>query len=380
MISVIQNGTIFTGDETLKSHAVIIEDEIIKDIVHSNDIPSNINYKVDLAGGYLAPGFIDLQVNGGGGVMFNSAPTVDTLKQIMQGHRQFGTTGLMPTLITESYETMLLAVAAVEQALAENVPGILGIHLEGPFLSSAKKGAHDANKFCRIDEQGIDIVTSLKRGNTIITIAPELTSNKTIKALNDAGIIICAGHSNADFEQTTAAIQAGLHGFTHLYNAMTPLQSRSPGMVGAAISDDTTWFGIIADGYHMHPSAFKIAVTAKRKGGAILVTDAMATVGSTQNSFELDGESIKAENGKCVNAAGSLAGSDLNMNQAVINAMKFANISWQEAMRMASVYPAHALGVDSRLGYIKPGYQASLVSLDTDFKVTKTWIDGQDAN
>lgn len=370
------NGDIFTGDTLLKSHALIAENKRIVDIILASDIPANIDRSYNLNGNTMVPGFIDLQVNGGGGIMFNSEPSVSTIKQILKGHQRYGTTGIMPTLITTSFAEMEKAILAVSQAIAENIPGVLGIHLEGPFLNETKKGVHDATKFCAIDEQGLAIMTSLIGGKTIVTIAPELTDTQTIKTLNQAGLIICAGHTNANYEQTITAINAGLHGFTHLYNAMTPLESRAPGTVGAAISDERTWFGIIADGYHMHPSAFKIAVRAKQTGGAILVTDAMATVGARSDSFVLDGEVIKSINGKCVNAAGTLAGSDLNMNQAVKNAVEFANISWQEAVRMASLYPAKALGIDDTYGRLKKGFYANFAIIDSALDVKSTWING----
>jgi N-acetylglucosamine-6-phosphate deacetylase len=378
MLSVFYNGSIFTGEEVLTSHALIIDKDQVSEIIDVDDIPESITNRYDLKGNMLVPGFIDLQVNGGGGIMFNSEPNVETIKRMVQGHQRFGTTGMMPTLITTSFEEMEKAISAVEQAISENIPGVLGIHLEGPFLSEVKKGAHDASKFCTIDEKGFAIMTSARLGKTIVTIAPELTDDDTISSLNKKGIIICAGHTNANYQQTMQAIDAGLHGFTHLYNAMTPLESRMPGMVGAAISDERTWFGIIADGYHMHSSAFKIAVKAKQQGGAILVTDAMATVGSFSDTFILDNEEIKSINGKCVNSSGSLAGSDLNMNQAVKNAISFANISWQEAVRMASLYPAKALGLDHVYGKIKKGYKANFLILNDELDVRSTWINGID--
>lgn len=380
MTTVFHNGDIFTGDSLLTSHALISENGRIVEIVPAKEIPTNIDHWVDLQGNTMVPGFIDLQVNGGGGLMFNSDPSVNTIKQMLKGHQKYGTTGIMPTLITTSFEEMEKAIFAVDQAIAEKVPGILGIHLEGPFLNEAKKGVHDATKFCSINEHGFSIMTSLKGGKTIVTIAPELTNSQTIKKLHDAGLTICAGHTNASYEQIIDAIDAGLDGFTHLYNAMTPLQSRAPGVVGAAISDERTWFGIIADGHHMHPSAFKIAVKAKKTGGAILVSDAMATVGSNNNSFVLDGEIIKSVDGKCVNAAGALAGSDLNMNQAVKNAVSFANISWQEAVRMASLYPAKAIGIDDTHGRLEKGYHTNFVILDLALNVQSTWIDGVNVN
>lgn len=377
MIKSIINGHVFNGETLLKDHAVIIDGDKVLQVLPQEQLPANIEVDFDLKGNYLVPGFIDLQVNGGGGVMFNNELTVEGLRTIANAHRQYGTTGLLPTLITDSYDVMRQAITAVTQAIQEGVPGILGVHLEGPFLNPERKGAHAAEKFCVIDEQGFEIITSLKVGKTLITIAPELTTTPMIKRICDTGVVVSAGHTGADYDQTCEALEAGLTGFTHLYNAMTPLQSRAPGMVGAALNDEHSWFGIIADGFHMHPAAFRVAVAAKQQGGAILVTDAMSTVGATEKSFMLDGETIYAVDGRCTNAAGSLAGSDLDMNTAIKNAMKFARVDWTEAVRMATVYPAQAIGIADQFGYIKPGYQANFVSLDANQNVTGTWINGE---
>lgn len=376
MKTCIANAQIFDGETLHTNHALIIENDTIIELLPHAELPPNIHVELDLSGNFLVPGFIDLQVNGGAGVMFNNDPSVAGLKQIMQGHRSFGTTSMMPTLITDSYTVMRQAIAAVEQAITEGVPGILGIHLEGPFLNPARKGAHDDGKFCVIDEQGLAIISSLNKGKTIVTIAPELSSTNMISQIREKGIVVCAGHSAANYDEACKGLAAGVTGFTHLYNAMTPLLSREPGMVGAALNDENSWFGIIADGFHMHPAAFRVAVAAKQKGGAVLVTDAMATVGASDNSFVLDGQTIYAVDGRCTNAAGSLAGSDLDMNTAVKNAIKFGRLDWMEAVRMASLYPARAIGLDHQLGRIKPEYRANLVALDSNLNVLHTWIDG----
>ena len=370
------NANIFDGVELLENHALIFSGSEIDAIIPQQAFPEHIEVVVDLQDGFLTPGFIDLQVNGGGGKLFNNDPSLETIRTIGEAHREFGTTGFMPTLITDDFSVMREAVGAVNQAIDEGVPGVLGIHLEGPFLNEDKKGAHDASKFCVLDDEGFSIISSLKNGKTIVTLAPELTSTDMIRRISDAGIIICAGHSGADFDQANAGLAAGVNGFTHLYNAMTPLQSRSPGMVGAALNDENSWFGIIADGFHMHPAAFRVAVAAKQKGGAILVSDAMPTVGYPEKKFTLDGETIHAIDGRCMNAAGSLAGSDLDMISAVNNAAKFARIDWFEAVRMASVYPAAALGLDDRIGYLQPGYAASFLAFDQNKQITQSWIEG----
>ena len=372
----IVNGAIFDGTTLLEDHAVLIAGTRIDAVIARSRLPGDIAAVHDLNGGLLMPGFIDLQVNGGGGVLFNNDPTVDTIRAIGAAHRRYGTTGFLPTLITDRFDVMRAAIAAVGQAIREGVPGVLGIHLEGPFLNAERKGAHDAEKFCVLDQQGFDIVTSLDAGKTLITIAPELSTAAMIERLKAAGVIICAGHSAADYAQTRAALAAGVSGFTHLFNAMTPLQSREPGMVGAALADERSWFGIIADGHHVHPATFRVAVAAKQIGGAVLVTDAMPTVGSSDKTFVLNGETIRAIDGRCTNAAGSLAGSDLDMLTAVNNAAAFARIDWYEAVRMASLYPARALGLDHRLGRIEAGYTASFVALDRQHETIATWIDG----
>ena len=377
MNQAIINGQIFDGDVLLEDQAVLLNGSTIIDLIPQTQLPKNTQVIFDLRGGYLVPGFIDLQVNGGGGVLFNNAPTVESLKTIGAAHRQYGTTGFLPTLITDSFTVMRRAIAAVTQAIDEAVPGVLGIHLEGPFLNPQRKGVHDAAKFCIIDIEGFDIITSLTSGKTLITLAPELTTVDMIKAIHSAGVIVSVGHSVASYDQVRQALAAGASGFTHLYNAMSPLKSRDPGIVGAALEDDLSWFGIIADGHHVHPAALSVAVAAKRQGGALLVTDAMATVGADNKSFELDGEMLRAAEGRIANSQGTLAGSDLDMISAVNNAAKFAAIDWFEAVRMASLYPARALGLDDQFGCIKAGYSANFVALDKRRKITHTWIQGE---
>ena len=377
MSRAITHARVFDGERLLDDHAVILDQDRIAEVLPSAALPADMPIEADLKGAYLTPGFIDLQVNGGGGVLFNGAPTAEAIRAIGAAHRQYGTTGFLPTLISDDYAVMRRAVAAVDEALAAGAPGVLGIHLEGPFLNVLKKGTHDAGKIRALDEAGLAILSSLKRGKTLVTLAPERTTAAMIRRLLEAGVIVWAGHSAASYRETQAALAAGVSGFTHLFNAMTPLQSRAPGMVGAALADADSRFGIIADGHHMHPACLQIAVAAKRRGGAVLVTDAMPTVGAKDKSFVLNNETIHAVDGRLLNAAGSLAGSDLDMASAVRNAARFARIDWLEAVRMASLYPARALGLADRLGYIRPGYRASLAALNERREVVQTWIDGQ---
>ena len=371
------NARVFDREKLHNGLTVILEDSRIVELLPGSEIPDDAESSWDLEGRILAPGLIDIQVNGGGGVMFNDAPTVETIRRMGVAHRRFGTTGFLPTLISSDYDTMKRAIEAVGQAIFDGVPGVLGIHLEGPFLNAEKRGIHNADRFCQIDEAGFELLTSQKDGCTLVTIAPEKTSADMISRLTGQGVLVFGGHSAATFEQAQAALKAGMRGFTHLFNAMSPLESRAPGMVGAALEDPNSWFGIIADGQHVHPATFAVAVAAKNRGHAVLVTDAMASVGSKQKKFNFDGVEIEAVDGCCRTASGHLAGSDLDMISAVRNAARFAEINPSEALRMASRYPAHALGLENELGYIRPGFRASFVEVDEDLNLYRTWIDGE---
>ena len=272
---------------------------------------------------------------------------------------------------------MKKAIEAVGQAVFEGVPGVLGIHLEGPFLKADSRGIHRAERFRKLDETAFQLLTSMKDGCTLVTLAPEKTSTEMIARLADQGVLVFGGHSAATYEQTQQALQSGMRGFTHLFNAMSPFESRAPGMVGAALHDRNSWFGVIADGQHVHPATFAVAVSAKQKGGALLVTDAMASVGSGTRRFTFDDTEITAVDGCCRTESGLLAGSNLDMISAVRNAAKFADLNPLEALRMASSYPAHALGLENELGQIRTGYRASFVEVDENLNLYRTWIDGE---
>jgi N-acetylglucosamine-6-phosphate deacetylase len=330
----------------------------------------------DLDGGWLLPGFIDAQVNGGGGVLFNNDTSAEAIAAIGRAHRRFGTTGFLPTLISDDAGVMAHAVAATRDAIASGVPGVLGVHLEGPYLAPTRKGTHDAAKFRVPDAAEIAMATALDNGVTLVTLAPEQVPLDTIGAMVARGAIVVAGHTAASYEQVRAGLDAGLRGFTHLYNAMSPLQGREPGAVGAALEDRDSWCGIIVDGVHVHPGSLRVALAAKPRGKLFLVTDAMPMVGADDPSFALYGEVITAIDGVVRNAAGSLAGSALDMATAVRNCVHLLGLPLDEAARMASTYPARFLGLDGRLGRIASGLQADLVLLDDVLQVRSTWIAG----
>jgi len=371
------NSRVFDGQGLHSGLAVILENGRISAVVPETEIPATLTARIDLEGRMLAPGFIDIQVNGGGGVMFNDAPTLETLRTIGAAHRRFGTTGFLPTLISTDFATMKTAIETARQAAGGAVPGVLGIHLEGPFLNPDKRGIHNADRFRVLEEQDAELLTSLPEARTLVTLAPECTSVEMIARLKAQGVLVFGGHSAASYEQTRAALDAGLRGFTHLFNAMSQMQSRAPGMVGAALEDRHSWCGLIADGQHVHPATFAIAVAAKCKGHSILVTDAMATVGSDKRDFSFDGRDIGVAGGSCRLPSGALAGSDLDMLTAVRNTIRFTGLDTTEALRMASTYPAHALGLERELGYIRAGYRANLVELDEELNLQRSWIDGE---
>ena len=369
------NANVLTDDGFRPDLAVLVEDGKVVALLPESGLPAGVTRR-DLGGGHLLPGYIDVQVNGGGGVLFNNAPTVEALRSIVAGHRRFGSTGLMPTLISDDVETMRLAVAAVLQAIAEGVPGVLGIHLEGPYIAPERKGTHNADKFRVPDAAEIEMTTSLDNGVTLVTLAPEQVPADTIRAMVARGAKVAAGHTVASYEQARVGLDAGISGFTHLYNAMTPLQGRDPGVVGAALEDPHSWCGVIVDGVHVHPASLRVALAAKPRGKILLVTDAMPMVGADAPSFELYGETITAIDGVVRNAAGSLAGSALDMASAVRNTVQMLGLPLEEAARMASTYPAQFLGIDDYRGRIAPGCAADLVLLDDALQVRETWIGG----
>jgi N-acetylglucosamine-6-phosphate deacetylase len=359
----------------LDDHAVVISDGQIANVLPVADIESGPE-RVTLKGGILLPGFIDTQVNGGGGVLLNDVPTVAGIRAIAAAHRTFGTTGLLPTLISDDLDVVAAAIAAVDDAIVAGVPGVLGIHIEGPFLNPGKRGIHDATKFRTLDHEAVALLSSLKQGKTLVTLAPESLAAGMIKTLVESGVIIAAGHTLATYDQMQWAFDQGVTGVTHLFNAMTQLDSRAPGVVGAALSDPRCLSGLIVDGHHVHPAALRLALKARGPEGLMLVTDAMPSVGSGQKHFLLAGQTISAENGVCRAADGTLAGSDLDMATAFRNAITMMNVDIATASRMASGTPATFLGLSHRRGDIASGFSADLVHLDGDLRVTATWIDG----
>lgn len=365
---------VFDGAQLLQGRAVVIDGGRISGLVPDADVPHAIPTR--RTEGLIAPGFIDTQVNGGGAVLFNDAPTVDGIAAIGAAHRRFGTTGFLPTFITDTRERMAEAIAAVDAAIAAKVPGVLGIHVEGPFINPARKGAHDAALVRAIEDDDVAILTSLKSGRTLVTLAPEMVPAGTIARLAAAGCLVSAGHTEASYEQMSVARAAGLSGVTHLFNAMPPLAGRAPGVVGAALDDAEAYVSIIADLVHVSAASLRVAIAARGFERMLLVSDAMPSVGGSGDTFLLNGRTVTRKDGRLTLPDGTLAGSDLDMASAVRNAVADLGLPVEAALHMASRAPAEFLGLGCELGRIAPGYRASLVLLDDDLRVTATWIDG----
>lgn len=362
---------LFDGEQLLDHQVISVENGKI--VAIDGDIKT-ADQKI---AGLVVPGFIDLQVNGGGGVLFNDAPSLENLKTMIAAHAMFGTTGMLPTLITDKVEVMAQAADAMAQAIAENVPGILGIHFEGPHLSTAKKGTHVEEYIRPISEAEWQILERKDLGQILVTLAPETVSEADIERMVSLGIKVCLGHTNASYEVAQRAIDAGADGFTHLYNAMSPLQGREPGVTGCALLNDSASCGIIIDGHHVSYASANLALKTKPTGKVFLVTDAMSTIGTDQTEFSFFDRTVYLKDGRLNSTTGELAGAALDMVTAVNNAADFLNISYHEAVRMASSYPATYINQQGVRGELKVGQAADFVVLNADRSVQSTWIAGQ---
>jgi N-acetylglucosamine-6-phosphate deacetylase len=367
-------GRVMTGDGLVDGLAVEIEGDRIAALMPVDALPRDVERR-DLANGLLLPGFIDVQVNGGGDVLFNDSPSVDTIARIGAAHRRFGTTGFLPTLISDDLRIVEAALAALKDARAAGVPGLLGAHIEGPFLSHARHGIHDPGHFRALDATALELLMRDWDGIVLATLAPEMVDRDAVRRLTEAGVILAAGHTNATYAQMRDGFADGFTGVTHLFNAMSPLASRAPGVVGAALESDA-WCGLIVDGRHVDPVVLRIGLKAHRLDRFLLVTDAMPCVGGDRHSFMLQGKKIMVRDGACYDSEGRLAGADLDMASAVRNAVRMLGLDLADASHMASGAPAEFLGLAQETGRIAPGLRADLVLLDDDLRVRETWIGG----
>ena len=367
---------IFTGEHFLDGHAVLVDGARILDVLPLADMPAGY-LRHDLPGGTLAPGFVDAQVNGGGGVLFNETRTAEGLATIARTHARHGTTGLLPTFITDRGDRRAEAVAAVREAVAAGAPGILGIHLEGPFLAPARKGAHDPDLIRPMTDADVGTLLGTGLQTVLLTVAAEAVSPQQVRRLSEGGVIVSLGHSDAPYEAAAAAADAGARGVTHLFNAMSQLGHRAPGLAGAALDHGGLWAGLIADGHHVHPAALRVALRAKQGPARLfLVSDAMPPAGSGGDTFTLGGRVVTRHDGRLTLADGTLAGSDLTMDRAVRFAVEHLGQPLAEALRMASLYPAQFLRLDAAHGRIAPGFTADMVLLDNGLSVQGVWVAG----
>jgi N-acetylglucosamine-6-phosphate deacetylase len=368
-------GTVFDGETVRRDCAVVIEGTRISGLVARVNVSPAMPIRALPDGAWLAPGFIDVQVNGGGDVLFNDTPTPEGIAAIVTAHRKFGTTGLLPTLITDTPAKMRAALDAMRRAVPVN-PGALGIHFEGPFLSPGKPGVHDPAMIRRPDQGDAALLCAPRAHCTVVTLAPEEVPPGFVARLTAAGVRVCLGHSMATYAQSKAALAEGLVGFTHLFNAMRPLESREPGPIAAALETPAAWFGMIVDGVHVAPAMLRLAL----RGAAhpMLVTDAMPPVGGRAARFTLYGHEIAVRDGRCARADGTLAGAALDMASAVRNCVRMLEVALPDALRFASTEPARFLGLGKELGRLAPGYRADMVAFDPDeIAVHETWVAGE---
>ncbi|MFZ3388681.1 MULTISPECIES: N-acetylglucosamine-6-phosphate deacetylase [Buttiauxella] len=373
------HGRIYTGHEILDDHAVIIANGLIERVCPRSDLPAGIETR-DVGGAIIAPGFIDVQLNGCGGVQFNDsadAVTVETLEIMQKANERSGCTSYLPTLITSSDELMKQGVKVMREYLAKYQHQALGLHLEGPWLNMVKKGTHNPSFVRKPDAELVDFLCQNADVITKVTLAPEMVGPEVISKLVASGIIVSAGHSNATVKEAKVGFRAGITFATHLFNAMPYITGREPGLAGAIFDEPDVYCGIIADGLHVDYANIRTA--KKVKGDKLcLVTDATAPAGANIDEFIFAGKTIYYRDGLCVDENGTLSGSALTMIEGVCNLVEHAGIALDEVLRMATLYPARAMGVEQQLGTIEAGKVANLTTFTRDFKITKTFVNGNE--
>ncbi|WFU47666.1 N-acetylglucosamine-6-phosphate deacetylase [Sinorhizobium terangae] len=375
----ITGARIFDGIDWHDGAVLVVEAGRVKAIVPASAAPADADM-VDAHGLLLVPGFIDLQVNGGGGALLNEQPTLDGIRQICAAHAKFGTTALLPTLITDTREVRTAAIQAGLEAKKAAVAGFLGLHLEGPHLSIARKGAHDPSLIRPMDDADLGEMVACARalGCLMVTVAPETATREQVRALCDAGVVVSLGHTDVGYDTACSYARAGARTVTHLFNAMSGLGHREPGVVGAALATGTLHAGLIADGFHVDPASMGIALRGKKGPGQIfLVTDAMSPIGTDMTTFHLNGREILRQGGRLTLADGTLAGADIDMLSSVRFVHEKLGLPIEEAIRMASAYPADVMGIASHKGRLLPGTDADFVLLTPELGMSSTWIGGE---
>jgi N-acetylglucosamine-6-phosphate deacetylase len=367
---------VFDGRGWHRGAAVMVQDGRIAGLASLGEIPSDWPQSRVPAGVFVTAGFVDLQVNGGGGVLLNDQLTPDGMRAIARAHRRYGTTACLPTLITDTREHMRSAIAAARSVAGHD--GVLGLHLEGPFISPQRPGVHRPDRIVQPRVGDLEQLCELAgAGRSLVTLAPECVPAGFVMTLASAGVRISIGHSEASAAVVVQAVAEGATGVTHLFNAMPPFSARAPGIVGTALSEPRLTAGLIVDGIHVDPVSVRAAFAAKGADRIALVTDAMPTVGTSLDRFELVGRAIKLVDSRLTTEEGTLAGAQLDMASAVRNAVRLAKVPLEDALRAASLTPAQFLGVANERGAIVPDAHADLVALTDKLTVAATWIDGE---
>jgi N-acetylglucosamine-6-phosphate deacetylase len=374
-MKVLYGARLFDGERLHDDGALIVEGDSIQALTRFQDRP-RAGEQVDLGGGILSPGFIDWQINGGGGVLFNAEPTVEGIAAIGSAHRLAGVTAFLPTVVTDAPRVLEAALAAAREARAR-IPGALGIHVEGPFIDLKRKGAHPPEFIRPMREEDAHSLIAKQAGVMVVTLAPVSVPLERVALLAKAGIVVSLGHSDASAEEALSVFDAGASAVTHLYNAMSQLNSRAPGVVGAALADERVICGLIADGEHAHTSAYRAALAARGPRGIALVSDAMPSAAGGPDAFELHGRRIKRLGAKLVTEDGTLAGAAITMRDAVAYVVHRLGVPLADALMMATLTPARLLRVDDRIGRLKPGHRADLVHLTDDLRAAEVWSGGR---
>ena len=375
MKKAITGSKLFDGKEFIEHKALLIDDQHIAGITNEDDIPPDFEVQ-KLDGGILSPGLIDLQVNGGGGKLFNNSPDKDSLNTIISAHQYFGTTSIMPTVISDSLNILQKCTDTISNEIKNN-HSLLGLHIEGPFFNVKYRGVHQKQYINTINASYLNLFETLDKFPVMLTLAPECISIKQLKHLKSLGFKILAGHTDANYDQLEEAIKYGLDGFTHLFNAMGQISAREPGVVGSAFDFDETTASIIVDLHHVHPSLINLSFKQKPKGKLFFVSDSMATINHGEPSFELYDEVVSESNGRIINSEGKLAGSSITQIDAIKNAYQKCSIPLESAISMATLYPAEYLGVSDYIGQLKKGYRADLAHFDSNFHVQNVWLAGK---
>jgi N-acetylglucosamine-6-phosphate deacetylase len=377
-MKVLYGARLFDGERLHDDCALVVEGASILALTRLEDRPRG-GEQHDLGGGVLSPGFIDWQINGGGGVLFNAEPTVEGIAAIAAAHRRAGVTAFLPTVVTDAPRVLDAALAAAREAQSR-VPGALGVHVEGPFIDPKRKGVHPAQFIRPMLEQDADALIAARAGVMVVTLAPASVPLELIGRLANAGIVVSLGHSDTSAEEAQSVFDAGASAVTHLYNAMSQLSSRAPGVVGATLADPRIICGLIADGEHAHPAAYRAALAAKGPRGVALVSDAMPPAAGGPDVFELQGRRMTRVGNKLTAEDGTLAGAAITMRDAVDYLVHVLKVSLADALMMATLTPARLLRVDNRIGRLKPGLRADLVHLTDDLQLAEVWVGGRRLN